>query len=233
VAIAFDSGNKGSITGASSITVSHTCTGSDLALVVFAACANSTDFLATATATYNGVSMGTARIAFSLANLSLYAWVLAGPATGANNVVITPSGSAYLDVFTASFTGVDQTTPVSAVASAGSSFIPTPQSLSISVPTGGYAVDMFFRRTTASSTTPDASQTRISTELVPSGGVSTSGASYKADATAMVWTHAATSGASQGIVALAAASGGGGGGLPRITGRQMTGGFFDLSGGTA
>lgn len=210
MAIAFDSGNSGAISGSASLTISHTCNGADRVLLVFASCLNSTDFLASATVTYGGVSMGAPIVTpASSTNNSLYAWLLAAPSSGTANVVITPSSGAFVDAFTASFTGVDQATPSDSNNKDVSASAVSPKSISITTSAGGFAVDMICRRTAGSSLTPDGTQTRISTEVA--GGVSTSGSSYKSAATTMVWTHAATDNIAHAVVALKASAGGGGG----------------------
>lgn len=211
MAVAFDAASTGYNSGASSLTISHTVgSGSDRALVVAVACINSTDFLASATVTYGGVSMGSPVVTKSAGtgNNYVYVWALANPATGTANVVITPSGSAYLKAVVSSYTGVDQTTPVSNSAKYTSSFAPSPVSVSITVGTDGMAVDFICVRNSGRTITPHASQTRLGSQI--NGTLSTNSGSYKANATAMEWTHSGgTENVSIAIVALAAASGGG------------------------
>jgi hypothetical protein len=104
MAIAFDSSAKGTL-GASPVSHSHTCTGSDRILFV-AAWGDAGNPTAV---TYNGVSM--TKIADIPANGDAYRgnlWYLVNPATGANNVTVTGAG---LNVYgmSASFTGASQT----------------------------------------------------------------------------------------------------------------------------
>lgn len=213
MAVAFDAASTGYNSGASSLTISHTVgSGSDRALVVAASCINGTDFLASATATYGGVSMGSPVVTKSAGAGSnyVYVWVLAAPASGTANVVITPSGSAYLKAVVSSYTGVDQTTPVSSSAKYTNGFTPSPKSVAITVGAGGMAVDFICDRTSGRTITPNGSQTRLGSQI--NGTLSTSSGSYKAEATAMEWTHSGggSENISVGIVALAAAAGGGG-----------------------
>lgn len=185
MAIAFDAGSSGFISGSASITVSHTCTGANRALVVSASCPNSFDYLAGATVTYNGVSMGAARINSGLTNLFSYIWVLAAPATGTNPIVITPTGSAYVDLIAASFTGVDQTTPVSVTNSSVNGSATSPYSDTIALSAGGFGVDMFAKRATAAGLAVSGSQTLVATT---NDSVAIAGMSYLSAATAMAWT---------------------------------------------
>lgn len=210
MAIAFDAGNTGLISGASSLTISLTVgSGSDRALVVSASCLNSTNFLASATVTWDGTSMGSPVVtpAAGAGNNYVYTWVLANPASGTHNVVITPSGSAYVKAAVSSWTGVDQTTPVSASAKSVSSYGASPFTLSIAA-SSGVAVDFLCDRAASKSIAPGAGQTQIGSNIA--GTLSTSGASYKAGATSVQWTHPDSGTANLGyaVIALAAASAG-------------------------
>lgn len=102
MAIAFDAATDSSVTG-TSLTFSHTCTGSDRVLFVAMQYVSNT----ITGVTYNGVSMtlevqrnGTNRAAiYSLIN----------PATGANNVVVSSSSSQQMQACAMSYTGANQT----------------------------------------------------------------------------------------------------------------------------
>lgn len=184
--LAFDASSSASSGGTSALTLAHTCTGTDLALVVMASCPNGYNYLAGSTATYNGVSMGAARVNVAGgSNEYSYLWVLANPASGTHNIVVTPTGSAYLDVIGASFTGVDQTTPVGSTANSQNGYAVSPYSTNITVASGGCAVDFFTKRSPSATLTVDGTQTQIAQTA---NSVSRSGASYKAAATAMSWT---------------------------------------------
>ena len=118
----------------------------------------------------------------------------------------------YLQSINSSWTDVDQTTPNGTVATAATPGASSPSSLSATASAGGVVLDFLHRRQVASSLTPDASQTRVGTEV--SAVVGTSGSSYKAGSgsVAMVWTHASGGGISTTHMAVpvnAASSGGG------------------------
>lgn len=84
--------SSGSFITSSPFAWSHTCTGSDLILVV-CAWVNSSDTVSGIT--YNGVSL-TEQAAQTTSNgLTASIWTLANPATGSNNVEITVSGSGW------------------------------------------------------------------------------------------------------------------------------------------
>lgn len=185
----FDAGSQGFTSGAASLTISHTVgSGSDRALVVWATCINSTDFLASATVTYGGVSMGSPAVtpAGGTSNNYVYCWVLVNPASGTANVVITPSASAYIKAICSSWHTVDQTTPVAATNKAVTSFAGSPYSNSISA-TGHMAVDFLCLRNPTKTLTPDGTQTCIGTQIA--GTLSSISGSYKSGATSMSWTQ--------------------------------------------
>lgn len=109
MAIAFDSASNNSATLA--LTFSHTCSGSDRLLLV--SCHGADQSFSV---TYNGVAMtelydGTPGSPFKF--IAVYA--LVAPATGANDVVITRSGSTPVIAGAVSYTGVDQTTPYDSI----------------------------------------------------------------------------------------------------------------------
>jgi hypothetical protein len=113
--IAFDDDSSSEGTG-SSVTWSHTCSGSDRALYVAAytfegSGANDTSV----TATYNSVAMtkrSTVADASVPQNQQFCVLRLVAPATGANNIVVTEDGpNDEIDCAAMSYTGVDQTTP--------------------------------------------------------------------------------------------------------------------------
>jgi hypothetical protein len=112
MAIAFNATSQNRTLASSSNTVSHTCTGSDRLLLTFIECQNG-DLITGVT--YNGVSMtqlGKNNIsAFGFYN---YIYYLVAPATGANNIVVSASGSCTIIQLSESLTGVNQTTPIDA-----------------------------------------------------------------------------------------------------------------------
>jgi hypothetical protein len=119
--IAFDAISAGdSVTGVTTSTHAHTCTGANLVLYVVVMTADTTtgDRVVQGV-TYNTVAMANVgshdvtSFPVSGGGGSIYIWRLIAPATGANNVVVTWNGGnvARGYVRAISFTGADQTTP--------------------------------------------------------------------------------------------------------------------------
>lgn len=107
MAISFDAQAVSSYSGGTSVTWSHTCTGSDRVLIVGAYCGTSAAF----TATYNGVSMtaiNSLAMSGAAAGQYLRLWYLINPATGANNCVLSSTSDMY--GFSTSYTGASQVT---------------------------------------------------------------------------------------------------------------------------
>lgn len=112
MAVAFDAASSTSSAAATSLTFSHTCTGSDRALGV-GVTLNDT---AATTVTYNSVSM-TQEVAVGTGSpVRLYE--LENPTTGANNVVVSIGVEVQVIAGAVSVTGADQTDCVSNNASA-------------------------------------------------------------------------------------------------------------------
>ena len=133
MAVAFDATANGSGSAISSLTFAHTCTGSNLLLVVCVAWADTSVSGASLTSiTYNGVAL--TQYSSNGAGVGTNeVWYLIAPSTGAHNVVVTwtnvnpaeaPSTNGVAGSL--SFTGVDQTTPLGTAAQAtGSSTTPS------------------------------------------------------------------------------------------------------------
>lgn len=118
MAIAYDATAHGNTAGATSLTFSHTCgTGANRILWVGFRVGTSSD-VATGV-TYNGVAM-TQAVKKSGAGGSHYTYLyyLVNPATGANNVVISLSGSQSIIGVSASYTGANQSGQPDATTSA-------------------------------------------------------------------------------------------------------------------
>lgn len=110
MAIALDASASSSTTSASSLTYSHTCSGSEriLFVAVFSGGPGPGSVPCTGV-TYNSAAMTKIDSNAPQANWDLSLWYLIAPSTGANNVVITLSGSTttlYGD--SVSYTGVQQ-----------------------------------------------------------------------------------------------------------------------------
>lgn len=113
MAIAFDTAtNGGNSSVGTTLTFSHTCTGSNLRLYVMATGDNTGSATDDITgATYNGVAMTLMNKTFVAADRYRYLFRLINPATGANSVVITSSTSGgFKSGNSESYTGCDQTT---------------------------------------------------------------------------------------------------------------------------
>lgn len=125
MAVAFDAVGPSSAGTSShdltSLSWSHTCTGSDRLLTV-AVALNPGAGAATMTATYNGVSMTSLGTVAANNQTSgfVQVWQLVAPATGANTVAIASSGPTPQSLVggSVSFTGVDQVTPCGTSATA-------------------------------------------------------------------------------------------------------------------
>jgi len=107
--IAFDAAAQSSNTGASSLTYSHTVTGSNTILFVGATMDDGDNLTGI---TYGGAAMTLIdKISGGIsANHYIYLYYLINPSTGANNVVISRSTSTgFLGGFSTSYTGAKQT----------------------------------------------------------------------------------------------------------------------------
>ena len=91
-------------------TLSHTCSGANLILIV----GNATDSGGqnTGTVTYAGVNMTLVGTSSENASRSSSIWKLIAPATGANNIIVSTNQSGRSGVFSYSYTGADQTSGV-------------------------------------------------------------------------------------------------------------------------
>jgi hypothetical protein len=106
-AIAYDTSTSVAL-GASPRSNSHTCTGSNLVLVVFTLITSASDLVTGVT--YNSVAMS--KVDFitrsDAGDYSISSWCLINPATGANNVTATTS-SGTVGFLVSSFSGCGQT----------------------------------------------------------------------------------------------------------------------------
>lgn len=119
-------------TSPATMTWSHTCTGSNRALVVGVSVGQNSGSDATKTisgVTYGGVAMSSAGIIHNASSPNGYthAWRLVNPPSGANNVVVTFASAPSTAIGgSKSYAGVDQTTPFgTAVTAAGDSALAT------------------------------------------------------------------------------------------------------------
>jgi hypothetical protein len=111
MAIAFDAatdlGSNGGSTN--SLTHAHVCTGSNLVLIVNFVGDNIPGNDDITGVTYNGVSMTLIDKVTTLSDRYNYVYILVGPSTGSNNVVINCTNNHYLVGEAASYTGCAQT----------------------------------------------------------------------------------------------------------------------------
>lgn len=108
MAIAYDNATRNLPATGSSVTFSHTVTGSNTCLVLF----SNVQANLTLTATYAGVSMSLVyKQTTGIGNLYQHCFILAGAATGANNVVISggTAGTVWSAQMALSYTGCKQT----------------------------------------------------------------------------------------------------------------------------
>jgi hypothetical protein len=110
MAIAFDSGTFVASTTGTSLTFSHTTTGNQRLLIVGGHDSQGGSSTITGI-TYGGVALTKEEEVQVPGDRWMTLWYLVGPASGANNVVVTSSGSENLRFSALSYTGVDQSTP--------------------------------------------------------------------------------------------------------------------------
>jgi hypothetical protein len=186
MAIAFDAASSDRTDGATSLTFSHTCTGSDRLLIV-ALCVQSG--ASSPTATYNGTSM-TLVDSITSTWVHTYMFRLIAPTTGANNVALSWTGSDAAIGLATSYTGVDQTTPLGTSATASGTS--TAVTVDVSSASGELVVDAvaYDQNCGGQTITVGASQTeRLNILTVSACGI-TAGMSTEsgAGATTMSWT---------------------------------------------
>lgn len=168
MAIAFDATATGSGTNSSPFTFSHTCTGSDLILIVGVNTGDANKIAGTTSVTYNGVSMTELVSAQASNAIKASLFYLVGPSTGSNTVSVsfnTPS-SGVMRARSASFTGVTATPTVND-AQAGLSG--TSLSLTLTNSTTGAVGVMISGIAGASGFTASGSETQIGTTSSDSG----------------------------------------------------------------
>lgn len=234
MAIVFDTPGSSAVQGATSDSFSYTVgAGSNRALWVVATCWNSTDFLSGAAVSYGGTSLGAPIVNMgSATNEFTYVWQMAAPPAGSATVLVTPSGGAYFDVWAISANGVDQTNlaDTAHVATFASNFSTSPESQSVTTPSGGacFSYCAFRINPTASTLTPVSGNGFTLAGTPPSGSYA-----HTAVATAQAptahgwgWTNGSPGNDTMLMIALPifAAAGGGGGRLFRQSvGGQLTG----------
>lgn len=155
-------------------------------------------------------------------NAAVYGWVLTAPAVGAFDVDIFFNASdAFANATVYSFTGVHQTTPVSATAGFDNGFASSPRTLSLTAPTDGAIIDQLYLANASTTMTPTGTgHTAVGSKMVNSGVWSLYGAYQLGAASSVDWTFTGgTIAAAHGGIALAPSGGGGGGTFIPIVGR--------------
>lgn len=161
MAIAIDSVNVGNLTGTnlgSSFSYNHTCTGSNLVLVVILEIDNAGT---TATVKYNGVSMTQA--ASNVTGHGLRTFYLSNPSTGTNVVQVTLSNDTYCLIQSVSFTGANTSNPIDVTGV--SNYTTTPSVTLTTNYNNTYLIQSYISSGNATNT-PISGQTVISTLVV-------------------------------------------------------------------
>ena len=197
MAIAFDAtSNSDAQAGTTPYSWSHTCTGSDLVLVVGVSIRHSS--VTVSGITYNGVALTQIRTDGRTSSTYSEIWSLKAPATGANTIVVTLSGAPTRSVAGAvSLTGVDQTTPNDAN-NGGTGTGTTASAVVTTVADNAFVVGVVGVRTSASQTiTVGAGETKDwnvpdGGNGLRAGGSHTTSAVTPAGAHTMDWTISAS-----------------------------------------
>ena len=113
MAIAFDAKSKGNAAATNTITVAHTCTGSNLILIVNAISREDVTGSTFTGITYNGVALTQLSTQTQSTAWIQDVWYLINPSTGANNIIASLSAASTdgIVISAASYTGVKQTSP--------------------------------------------------------------------------------------------------------------------------
>lgn len=149
-------------TNPTSLTWSHTCTGTNLVLIVGTSAESDTGGHTAQTVsgiTYNGVALTKVRSDYITDN-GTELWYLIAPATGANNIIVTMT--AVVDgLFGAglSFTGVDQSNPIDNNAGTTKTGTSISQSITTNV-ADAMIVNIMQHYNSSAVLTPDADQTQ-------------------------------------------------------------------------
>lgn len=133
MAIARDANSSSISGGATTLTWAHICGGSERILIVSSSVGDSGDHTTTGI-TYNGVALTKINSNHQSGVFDdVTLWYLVAPATGAHNIVITQASSGYIWGQASSYTGVDQTNPISPTG--GVTAIDTATSQTVSITT--------------------------------------------------------------------------------------------------
>lgn len=215
MAIAFDNKANGNGASGNSLTFSHTCAGTNGLLLVWAFSAGN-DYITGAT--YSAVSM--TQLAKIRRGLSVgfsgffYLFGLLGPATGANNIVVSSSQNSIGQCASQSYTGVSQVNLPDAIQANAGNIGSAPASLTSVGNNIWYAAAWDFKSGVTSSSGTDPWTERYSLQAGPNFKSGDSGQSVAGGGVSYSHTYSAISPAddwSNIIVSFAPVSAGGGG----------------------
>ena len=185
-----DGGNCVTATNVSSRTWSHTVnSGNNRILLVGIASYDVTRTISSIT--YGGIAL--TRSVSSAVNNRAEIWRLVAPPVGTANIVTTWSANTDTAAWSASFTNVDQTTPIGATNTATATS--TSPSVTLAATTGDLVVDTLSDSGDAGTMTVGAGQTQICNGLTGTSSSDTRGSSsYESGASSvtMSWTTAAS-----------------------------------------
>ena len=192
--VAFDAQSSGGIGNSNTLTIAHTCSGTERVLLVGVEWNKATSVPTTISSiTYNGIALTPGPSAKNANDEAAAIWYLINPATGANSLIITFSGNCAFQFGGLSYTGVNQTSPISQSSTAtGTSTTP---SVALTAVAGGYMADSLNALGNLT-LTPDASQTQRWNQNRAVGGSRFQGAaSDKANpgSYSMKWTASSSS----------------------------------------
>lgn len=162
--LSLDANTTHSATGVTSTSFSHTCGSQpNRGLFVVAALEGVLVNPTSITATYNGVSMtsiGTANA--GTAQITICAFYLAKPASGANTVALSWTTTSDIEVVARSYNGVHQGTPVLTGSFTSANFGPTTTpSLNVTTAAGDIVMDLLGVTPVTASGTAGSGQTEI------------------------------------------------------------------------
>lgn len=192
------------------ITLSHTCAGSDRYLLAFATIRGSGDKLSGVT--YGGVAM-TRLFRANVGSVSLYAYGLAAPAVGTANIVYTQTSAGTLSAASVSSTGVNQSATPYATGNANA-YMSSPQSISVTSSTGDAGISYI---SGVSADSADFVAESGQTEVFQSSSGELRSVGFKTDPASVGWTWSGGLQKGGGHIAVVLASAGGGATTHEIT----------------
>ncbi|MBM2811232.1 MAG: hypothetical protein HW416_1991, partial [Chloroflexi bacterium] len=203
MAVGIDATSTGQTTG-SSVTISHTTSSTSDRLMLVGVSIGEDSPPSVSSVTYNGSSLTFKGSVQSIDGGIVEIWYLVAPSDGTHNVVVNLSGSGDANVGVMTFTGVDQTTPLGAFASASGDA--TSGSATVSSATGELVFGVVTVNALDQNLVPGAGQTErwdLFTGVESNGGSSTEAG---AASVAMSWSWSDSTGWAIGGVSIKASS---------------------------